>query len=133
MAKKTTQKRSSDVLNYRGVKISQSTLRRYYLQWRKEQGLPERCDNEKCRFYTEPLIWVDKPLKLVLDHRNGVNSYNRPENLRLLCPNCNSQLHTQGGGNKGRVEKSPGGFAIRRQDGKRDYTLPAESGHYKIG
>ena len=56
----------------------------------------------------------------------------RPENLQLLCPNCNSQQPTHGGGNKGRVEQSEGGFAKIREDGKKDYRLPAEPGKYTI-
>lgn len=35
-----------------------------------------------------------KKLVLELDHINGVNSDNRFENLRLLCPNCHSQQKT---------------------------------------
>jgi hypothetical protein len=61
---------------------------------------------------------------------NGNNSDNRPKNLRLLCPNSNSQLETHGGANKGRVEKAEGGVAIKSKDGKRDHTLPAEPGSY---
>ena len=38
--------------------------------------------------------WDGKPLVLVLDHINGVWNDNRLENLRLLCPNCNSQTST---------------------------------------
>jgi len=34
---------------------------------------------------------------LVLDHINGVNNDNRLENLRFLCPNCNSQTATFAG------------------------------------
>jgi Zn finger protein HypA/HybF involved in hydrogenase expression len=38
--------------------------------------------------------WNDKPLRLHLDHKNGDNSDNCKENLRLLCPNCHSQTPT---------------------------------------
>jgi hypothetical protein len=41
-----------------------------------------------------------RPLVLVLDHVNGVNDDYRLCNLRLLCPNCNSQTETFTGGNR---------------------------------
>ena len=94
--------------------------------------IPERCDNPECIFNTEPLVWNGKKLNLILDHINGVNGDNGPKNLQFLCPNCNSQQRTQGGGNKGRVIQSPGGFAEVGQDGKKHYTLPAEPGEYSI-
>jgi hypothetical protein len=72
------------------------------------------------------------PLKPILDHMEGNNSDNRPEMLRLLCPNCDSQLPTRGGANRGRIEKSEGGFAKVGKDGKRAYVLPAEPGRYTI-
>jgi hypothetical protein len=59
---------------------------------------------------------------------NGNNSDNRPDNLRLLCPICDSQLPTRGGGNKGRIKKSEGGFAIVSRDGREKNVLPVEPG-----
>lgn len=44
--------------------------------------------------------WRGKPMSLVLDHINGVNNDHRLENLRFLCPNCNSQTDTFSGRNK---------------------------------
>lgn len=44
-------------------------------------------------------VWNGKPLTLVLDHVNGVRGDHRRENLRLLCPNCNSQTETFSGRN----------------------------------
>jgi hypothetical protein len=55
--------------------------------------------------------WRGKALSLVLDHINGQNDDNRLGNLRLLCPNCNSQTETFAGRNKGRyrLAKAPSG------------------------
>ena len=39
-------------------------------------------------------VWRGKNLVLVLDHINGDTYDNRIENLRLLCPNCDSQQVT---------------------------------------
>jgi len=38
--------------------------------------------------------WNGKPLIMVLDHINGIHTDYRRENLRMLCPNCNSQQET---------------------------------------
>jgi Zn finger protein HypA/HybF involved in hydrogenase expression len=39
-------------------------------------------------------VWNNKPLTLHVDHKDGTNSNNLPENLRWLCPNCHSQTPT---------------------------------------
>ena len=124
----------SDVLRYTKTVASRATVMRHYLHWRQRQDppLPVRCDNPECYFHTNPLIWNDKPLKPILDHVEGNNTDNRPKMLRLLCPNCDSQLTTCGGGNKGRIEKSEGGFAKVSRDGRRAYILPAEAGHVSL-
>lgn len=38
--------------------------------------------------------WLEKELSLELDHINGINTDNRINNLRILCPNCHSQTET---------------------------------------
>jgi hypothetical protein len=43
--------------------------------------------------------WLGNKLSLHLDHINGINKDNRPENLRFLCPNCHSQTDTYCGKN----------------------------------
>jgi hypothetical protein len=122
-----TKKRTwRDVLRY--APASRSTVRKFYAEYRREHGIPERCDNPSCTFYTNQLRWNGARLPLVLDHIDGVSKDNRPTKLRYLCPNCEAQLLTRGGRNKGRVQLSSGGHAIKAPDGKRHYTLIAEGG-----
>jgi len=45
-------------------------------------------------------VWNNKPIVFILDHINGISNDHRIENLRLLCPNCNSQTITFAGRNR---------------------------------
>lgn len=53
--------------------------------------------------------WQGLPLNLVLDHVDGDSTNNARSNLRLVCPNCDSQLPTYKSRNRGR------GRHLRRQ------------------
>jgi hypothetical protein len=59
----------------------------------------------RCSVCQMPPVWQGQPLVLILDHQNGDRTDNRLENLRLLCPNCNSQQLTFAGRNKGRYRE----------------------------
>lgn len=67
-----------------------TTLRRLY-----RKLYPPTC----CAICNRKPEWEGKPLTLILDHINGVHSDSRLENLRWVCPNCNSQLETTNGKN----------------------------------
>lgn len=50
--------------------------------------------NGHCALCPLTPIWNGKPLVFVLDHVDGNAEDNSRSNLRLVCPNCNSQLAT---------------------------------------
>ena len=77
-------------------------------------------------------MWNGKAIKPILDHKNGNNTDNRPNNLRLVCPNCDSQLETRGGANKNQIRKSVYSFSIKGKDSKQHPELPGDSVHYSI-
>lgn len=122
------------VLTYQKGRGSPATVKRHYTAWRSQQNppIPKRCDNPGCVYHQSPLVWNDKQLEPVLDHKNGVSGDNRPANFQFLCPNCNSQRPTHGGGNKGKVKQSAGGFGKMRKGGGWDYELPHEPGEYTL-
>lgn len=55
----------------------------------------------QCSICSLKPIWNDKKLVLILDHINGVPDDWDVNNLRLVCPNCDSQLPTYKSKNHG--------------------------------
>ena len=94
------------ILDYSLAPTSQGKVKRAYAKWRQTEGLPKRCDNPGCNLHSTDPRWNGQTLDMILDHIDGNRKNSRPSNLRLLCPNCDSQLPTRGGRNKGRIRNA---------------------------
>jgi 5-methylcytosine-specific restriction endonuclease McrA len=79
------------------ILVEGSNYQSYSLKKRlfREKIIENKCS--ECGLGDE---WFGKKINHHLDHINGVNTDNRLENLRLLCPNCHSQTDTYTGKNK---------------------------------
>ena len=71
----------------------------------KRRLLREGVLKNECAMCGQGPEWKGEPLVMVLDHVNGVRDDHRQENLRMLCPNCNSQTPTFCGRNTPRDVK----------------------------
>lgn len=72
------------------IHLASSTLKKLF----DEMNVPEVCSG--CGIGN---VWNNKPIRLQIDHINGVRTDNRISNLRYLCPNCHSQTDTFAGRN----------------------------------
>jgi Zn finger protein HypA/HybF involved in hydrogenase expression len=76
------------------VMVENSTYSRGAL---KKRLLKNGMLENKCDICDQEPIHNSTKLVMILDHINGVRNDHREENLRLLCPNCNSQQPTFAG------------------------------------
>lgn len=59
----------------------------------------------KCELCGQDENWITGKISLILDHINGDNTDNRLENLRFVCPNCDTTLPTFKGRNIKKYKK----------------------------
>jgi protein-arginine kinase activator protein McsA len=71
---------------------------RLYMSWIKPHIFKEQ--EGKCAICGIASTWNNKPLVLTLDHIDGKAKNNLRSNIRLICPNCDSQLETYKSKNK---------------------------------
>lgn len=64
--------------------------------------------------------WMNSPIPLELDHKDGNPENNKEENCRVICPNCHAQTPTYKGRNMGKVTNS-----------KRQNTMALYNGKYR--
>ncbi len=72
----------------------------------KQRLYKEGIKKRECELCGQGEDWNGKHMSLILDHINGINTDNRIENLRIVCPNCNATLETHCKGNKIREKKT---------------------------
>lgn len=82
--------------------------------------LPTNCS--ECGLGPE---WNGAPLVLQYDHINGINTDQRIENLRTICPNCHTQTDTFGGRNAQKIDW--GSFA-EAMEAKKKFDIPPPDG-----
>lgn len=101
---KTTKGRTfpSQAIPLKDVMVKNSTYSRGCL---KKRLLKEGILKNKCNLCSNLGHWNGQELIMILDHINGVNDDHRLENLRMLCPNCNSQQKTFCGRNNRKPKK----------------------------
>lgn len=85
--------------NFTGGKAGHSNRARTVITYLSEQ------QNNKCAICNIANTWKGSPLIFVLDHKDGDYTNNTRSNLRLICPNCDSQTSTFKGRNKGNGRK----------------------------
>jgi hypothetical protein len=73
------------------IMVEHSTYSGHHL---KDRVLKAGLIEKRCVICGLAPQWNGKPLVLRLDHENGINDDHRLCNLRLVCPNCDSQLPT---------------------------------------
>ena len=71
----------------------------YHYGHLKKRLLANGLLRNECYICGQKPLWNEQKLVMIMDHVNGERNDHRMENLRMLCPNCNSQTKTFSGRN----------------------------------
>jgi Zn finger protein HypA/HybF involved in hydrogenase expression len=74
----------------------------------------QKQQDNKCILCGQENTWNGKPLIFILDHIDGDSRNNSPDNLRMICPNCDTQLPTFKSKNKGNGRKYAREYRIKK-------------------
>lgn len=91
-------KRNLDDILKKDVTYSTTRLKRRLIKEGLKEDICEECGQGN--------IWRGKKITLILDHKNGIRTDFRFENLRIVCPNCNATFDTHCRGTKPKKKKS---------------------------
>lgn len=87
---------------------------------RERRFLPNNCS--ECGLGPK---WNGMPLVLQYDHINGINTDQRIENLRTICPNCHTQTDTFAGKNSQKIDWESFAEAM---EAKKKFDIPPADG-----
>ena len=80
--------------------------------WLKVIMLEEQ--HNRCAICGNINEWNGNELHFIIDHIDGDATNNKRDNLRLICPNCDSQLDTYKSRNKGKSTRKYKPYRIRQ-------------------
>ena len=94
--KRNLQRLNADTSHWTGQAWNHGEQLKDYSDYTKNARLKKHLTKERSHACEECGIedWRGKPLTLELDHVDGNRTNNKPNNLKLLCPNCHSQTPT---------------------------------------
>jgi hypothetical protein len=91
--------RIKDIFVKDSLRVTNETLKHRLINELKWPYECRKCKNKTFETSDGVLMWMDEPIELELEHKNGDNKDNRLENLEFLCTYCHSQTSTYKGKN----------------------------------